>query len=102
MNHVSTEIKIGQHSSPLKTHSDAKKIFVTKVSSSFEITRLNSKAQVRMNKDATAPEAPPSYQETMGQQPYPNASAGAGKNNFLPFQYSCLGNAKRPEMSRQE
>ena len=32
-----------------------------------------------MNKDATAPEAPPSYQETMGQQPYPNASAGAGK-----------------------
>ena len=40
-----------------------------------------------MNKEATAPEAPPSYQETMGQQPYPNASAGAGtKNNFLPFE----------------
>jgi len=35
-----------------------------------------------MNKDATAPEAPPSYQETMGQQPYPHASAGAG--GFVP------------------
>ena len=50
-----------------------------------------------MNKDATAPEAPPSYQETMGQQPYPHASAGAGKTTFCLFSIVALATQKGPK-----